>query len=503
MMKLMRLALCAAAFAMIGGIAMSEDMDIRALQAKLAAQEARINDLQAKMNQGKSDGGAAKGVTSIRKNAVVTLGGTMNARYLYRDGEVKSKLDSTLPGATAQRPGVRNERKIADYKGGDLRIHDAKLDIKVDVNENVDAFVKIDLHDGGRRSNVSGVAQHYWIRWKNICNTGFGILAGRDAIKFGDSQVVGQLDTWTKDGSGQMGEIFPASRFNSGNSAILTTAAGTAGTYGQGMFAYGSMQPAHTMTNWQRTTQITPYWESKDKKFKAEVSFIQAIDTLDGAGTSVNMTSYDGSGRDYAKYRTINYGLGSMTARITWTPIEGLKLVASGLNMYSRTSTGNYAPGYSGNRPSNSDNNSTLYNYGHETSSNYTAVNLAFRWRPCFLKQLQIFGQWNHGWNEAWVKDMDSDVFLLGAMYDFNKRWTVFAQGEYLRTKNDNADIWHKATGWNIYAGIIYKLPYGAQIEAGYRHENIKYKGQSGTAYSGTHTKLTADTIYANLGFNF
>ncbi len=73
-MRFLRLAACAAAFAVVGGMAVAEDMDIRALQAKLAAQEARLNDLQAKMGSGGAAATPAN-ITSIRKNAKVTIGG--------------------------------------------------------------------------------------------------------------------------------------------------------------------------------------------------------------------------------------------------------------------------------------------------------------------------------------------------------------------------------------------------------------------------------------------
>ncbi|MDR1535362.1 MAG: hypothetical protein LBU64_09740, partial [Planctomycetota bacterium] len=73
-MKHMRLAAFVAAIAMVGGTVLSGDLDIQALQAKLAAQEARLNDLQAKIGGGKADAPAS--VLSARKNATLRIGGT-------------------------------------------------------------------------------------------------------------------------------------------------------------------------------------------------------------------------------------------------------------------------------------------------------------------------------------------------------------------------------------------------------------------------------------------
>lgn len=503
-MKRMRLAMCVAVFALIGGIAISEDLDVRALQAKLAAQEARLNDLQAKMNA-KGKGGDAEGVVSMRKNAVVTIGGTVNTRYFYRDGEVKSMLDvvpqdAALPGTRGRYVyDTANRISRDDFRYSDLTISDAKLDVKIDVNDYFDAYLKMDLHDGAGRADVSGIAQNYWIRWKNLCNSGFGVLIGRDAIKFGDSQPIGALDSWVKDVAGPTADLSSRSRYvnPTQSAADPLIPGGNFQQRGEGMFAYGSMLPAHTMTNWTRTTQITPYWESQDGKIKAELSFIQSIDRQNGRSAGAWYQYTDTGG--VTNYRSINYGLGSGTFRLTWKPIDGLKLTASAQNLYTN-SDGKWAwdgvLGNSGNRGAGAGNNNR---YGVPTTSNNSAVNFAFQYRPCFANRLNVWGQWTHGWNEEWIKNQDSDVVQVGAMYDFTEKFTLFAMGEWLRTKNDYAAIWHKGEGWNVYTGVRYKVGYGVNLEAGWRHEEIDYKDFRGVK----HTSWKADTIYGHVGFDF
>ncbi|MCC8189687.1 MAG: hypothetical protein LIP77_03480 [Planctomycetes bacterium] len=485
-MKHMRLAICVAAFAIVGGIAVSEDMDVRALQAQLAAQEARLNDLQAKVGAGKTNGGEPEGIVSLRKNAVVTLGGILNTRYFYRDGDIKSSLNtdgdikSSLNTDQGNLAGVNDSRtKRFDAKNGDFRIADAKVEMKIDVNEYFDAYLKMDLHDGNGRDNVSGIAQNYWVRWKNVCNSGFGLLIGRDDLKFGDnSQARGILEGWNKEDYATSSDLW----------AGMNYATVFGADRGEGMFVMHSVAPAHTATNWTRTTQINPYWESQDGKLRFDLSLIQAVDRRLGTTGTATLTR-DG----YTKYRSINYGAGSGTARVIWKPIEGLKLTASAMNLHANNSYSRIF-GLEGRRDGAT---------GVRGSKNNSATNLAFLYRPCFFDKFSIWSQWTHDWDAGFVKDMDTDTVNYGIAYDFTDQFSWFAQGDFLRAKNKNAQVWYKATGWATYTGVTYTLPYGVNMELGWRHEEIKYKGRSGTDYSGTHTKYKGDSIYAHLGFNF
>jgi hypothetical protein len=158
----------------VGGTVLSGDLDIQALQAKLAAQEARLNDLQAKIGGG--SGGSAANVTSIRKNAKVTIGGQVNTRYFFHSGSVKNAAGE----------------KTVELKAADLKVSDAKINFSIAVNDYFDAFVRINLQDGGQRGNIS-TAQYAWIRWKNLCNSGFGVLVGRADLAFGSGDQAGMV----------------------------------------------------------------------------------------------------------------------------------------------------------------------------------------------------------------------------------------------------------------------------------------------------------------------
>ena len=475
-MKLMRLAVCAAVFALMGGIVLGED--VAALQAKLAAQEARLNDLQAKMyNSGAASCEAPEAITSLRKNATVTVGGHVNTRYYYKTSELKTNL---VDGATLGAAGAAR-RTLSKGNVGDMTIGDTIVEFKVDVNEYFDAYVKLNFNDTTRPDytgvrgghSATGIAQNYWFRWKNVCNTGFGVLVGRDTLKFGGIQPYGFFDSFGNGWDDATGSAF------AGWGALD----GTMG-YGEGMFwADSGIVPAHTIWNNSRTIQVTPYWESQDGKIKAELSWFQT--------TEYTHQDYVHTGADAIdRRRNINHGFGSFSGRLTWKPIEGLTVIGSVINQHARNT---HAGKWSSHR------GAPVAAFGGETDSDNIATNLAFEYRPCFFNRLNVFASWTHGWNEGWVKDQDSDSINYGLGVDLIDGLTWYATGDYLRVKNDQGTIWNKATGWAAETGFVYNLPYGVEFKAAWRHDNMKFKSRTGVA----HTKYKADTFVVHAGFSF
>lgn len=487
-MKLMRLAVCAAVFALMGGIVLGED--VAALQAKLAAQEARLNDLQAKMyNSGAASCEAPEAITSLRKNATVTVGGHVNTRYYYKTSELK-----TLGG-----PGAADNTEygvVSKANVGDMTIGDTILEFKVDVNEYFDAYVKLNFNDTTRpgagpndvdATSQTGIAQNYWFRWKNVCNTGFGVLVGRDTLKFGGIQPYGFYDSFGNGWNDATGSAFAGWGDTGAGAGPWDNFPGDAIDAAMFWAEGAAIVPAHTIWNNSRTIQVTPYWESQDGKIKAELSWFQNVEN-----THANGTWYNGAGtRSYMN--SINYGFGSFSGRLTWKPIEGLTVVGSVINERANHPFGGKWDGarnwgVQDTTPS-----------GLQASDNNFATNLGFEYRPCFFNRLNVFASWTHGWNENWVKGMDSDSINYGLGVDLIDGLTWYATGDYLRVKNNQADYFHKAIGWAAETGFVYNLPYGVEFKAAWRHDNMKFKARDG----GTHTKYKADTFVVHAGFSF
>lgn len=94
-----------------------------------------------------------------------------------------------------------------------------------------------------------------------------------------------------------------------------------------------------------------------------------------------------------------------------------------------------------------------------------------------------------------------TDVVNCGLAVELRKGLSWFAQGDYMRVENDHRDVlyWHKARAWAAYTGINYRFPHGANLEAGWRHEEARYRDRAGY----THTEVELDTLYAHIGFYF
>ena len=496
-MKLMRLAMCVAVFALVGGKAVAEDVDVQALQAKLAAQEARLNDLQAKMYGTSCEGPAApEGITSLRKNAVVTIGGFFNTRYYVKKSELKSSL---LVGGDGRQLNANNRRDtLSKGRMTDMTIGDTVLQVKIDVNDNFDAFAQFNFNDSNRYN--TGPAQNYWMRWKNINCSGFGVLVGRDSLKFGGIQPYGFFDSFGNGYDDATGDAFagwgqhedPANGWWDADGVWQ----GVGGSmFGEGMFwGESSIVPRHTIWNNSRTIQVNPYWENQDGTFKVEASWFQLTEYTHENRDHLNRSGYN-------RRTSKNYGMGSFSGRVTWKPIEGLTLVASAVNQHADNGSGlwdamrggNWIKPNTGNRPVNADGQVI------DVNNNNFATNLAFEYRPCFFNKLNVFASWTHGWNEGWVKNQDSDSINAGFGIDFTDQLTWYATGDYLRVKNDQGVTWHKATGLAVETGFEYTLPYGVNFQVAYRHDTMNFKNRAGVK----HTKYKSDMFVTHVGFNF
>ena len=435
-----KFAVCAFA-ALIGWAGMASAVDVRELQAKLAAQEAALNDIEAKMSAENGDG-TPEQMTSMRKNAKVTIGGLVTTGYFYTQGKVKEPN------------GAGGFTKTVDAKGGSLEVSDAELELEIEVNEHMDAYLLMDFH--ATATENYGTAKAYWVRWKNICESGFGIKVGRDSLVFGDGDAqVGYLDGFAQ---------------SSGDSIARWD-------------ENGWVAP-HNVWDIDGVTQITPYWEGFDGKLLLETSFMAHIwndeVNLNGGGDSTR--NYIRNGVAYQHSR--NYGLGTMSARATWTPIEDLRFSASVVNYHTNGTSEAWDNEYGRD--------------DYDFAKNNTAAALSFTWRPCFFNKMNIWGQYIHGWNVAHIDDAKSDVVNFGVSFDLTEKLTAFAQGDYMRVSYDRTDGKFKQNAWAAYVGLIYDLGNGATLEGGWRHEKLTDK-LNGDKFG----KVKSDTIYATLGFEF
>jgi len=473
-MKRMRLAMGVAAFALLGGVVMAGDLDVQALQAKLAAQEARLNDLQAKIGSASVQSGAASGVTSIRKNAKVTIGGQVNTRYFLYSGKIED-AGVTLPNGKINK---------ADFK-----VSDAKINFKIDVNDYFDAFVRINLQNGGRSSGQWGsgndgvsTAQYAWIRWKNLCNTGFGVLVGRNDLVYGPGSQSGMIESGWSHNNAFLGDTPFLSYF----SPTLDNSFFAPGNTPLGPNIVDDVFNGRINSDHSRTTQITPYWEGLDGRLKIEASFFQDWDYF-------GIESYNDNG---TVKNARNYGTGFST-RVKYAPISGLNLYASFMNRFDPY-----------NDVATRTANATTWSIRHNDKSSTQGLNLGFDYTPACFTRLKVYGQWNHTWkagfsggdltmgNNAVANDITLfnpsttvDIYTLGFAYGLTEQLKFALTGDYLRAKKDDVRL----KGWAIYPALRYTLPYGVNFEVGYQYSQFKV----------ADLKAKLNTLYGHIGFDF
>ncbi len=470
--------------AMVAGQAWSSDLDVHQMQWRLAAQEARMADQDARMNDLhakiansmnlNSSGSSADSVISLQKNAKVTIGGLVTTKYTNTTARVSSVYGDNGAGEIVDLGSGRARR--AEAKAGSLAITDAEIYMQVDVNDNFDAYLELDLQNDARDYYI---AKAYYVRWKNICNTGFGIKVGRDALVFGE-EGFGELASYAAGGGDGLSELGGA--FDSYSGFRVPTA--TAGVFAP----TGGIVPIHNGWDVDGVVQVTPYWEGFDGKFKLEMSFMQSIDDDTPYMDLEDNYYYRINSSGVQKIRSRNYGLGSMSLRATYEPIENLKFTAGVVNYHM-----NGAQEWDEN-----DDPITDYSADSVHSKNNTAFALAASWRPCFAERFLFWGQWIHGNDVYFHKGMKSDAINYGVAFDIAEGFTAFAQGDYLRTKYKHGGMNQKATAWAFYTGLQYSLPYGVSFEAGWKHENVKYKDGGRTT-----VKATGNTLYLLAGFEF
>lgn len=469
--------------------AAAEDFEIETLRAKLAEQEKIINKLEPKMRPNRykplvQNASCTKSIASLNKNSTVNIGGFVKYRYEYYTGKINSiyanpddprqqtgmtPAGTPVYGSSIALDGSPIRLRRAEINQADLRSFQARLTMKMDVNKHFDALVHIDLQTSD--DNRSDNCHRYWVRWKNLANSGFGLKVGRDDIVFGGNYAVGQLSDAAKWGDGAIrgarwgtyGRSFPDNRLGMGQSGLI---------------------PVHNLHDNTRVDQVTPYWEGFDGRLKVEASFIQNLANNSGriSNTRAQQTQIYLDGNSY---KSRNYGLGSMSARIRYKPVEGLELSGSVLNFYD--------------------------NIGH--AKNNSAVDIAVLYQPTFFKRLKVWAEYNHGWNVFGYQDVDSDVVSYGASFELAKNLNLFAQGDYVRTTDTLHQIDDKATYWTSYIGVQYRLPYGVILETGWKHESVSWKQNVGLDSTGvarartsnqiTTLKANANTIYGHLGLHF
>ncbi len=308
-------------------------------------------------------------LTSLRKNAVVGIGGEIAVDYSYRDSDAAY----TAPNA---------KTFPMDSNVGDLALHHANIRIRADVHPNVSAFMKLDLQPGADRPD-GDILEEAMLVMSAVGGTGLGFFGGRGRAPYGQDITLGMLQSYHHN----------ANEWTSSEGPVFITDS-----------------PEKDNRPPMRPGQI-------DRVVMAGASYSwQGRWKVEAAAFQPWFEEYDDrlAGREDWKNPA---GIGA-AGRIWWRPFEELtvqlSVVAARSGDMARIHLRRDIDAGSGAR-------------GAETAYAFSA---GFDWRRGAWR---VFGEYQRGMDWNFTKGYDTDTLQLGAAVEVLERWRVGAMAEGLR----------------------------------------------------------------------
>ncbi len=356
-------------------------------------------------------------VTSLRKNAVVTIGGEVAVDYSYRSSE------TTVTG-----PASASPTPIQAHIG-DMSVKNANLRIAADVHPHVSAFFKIDLSSNTEyRRDRDEILEEALLVMSSVGGTGLGFFAGKGRVPYGQDVTLGMLQSYhhmANQVDSSEGLIFlsdPVDEADPDPDRYPKTPPMRPGQVERVFLAGASYQ-----------------W---DDRWKVEVAAFQPDD----------FEFRDRLGRDDGK----SPGRIGAAARVWWRPFEELTLQLSGMAMRShamarladRLDIADYA---------GTDGAATAY-----------AVSLGFDYRR---GPWRVFGEYQRGIDWNFTDGYTTDTWQVGAAREFGDGWRAGAMLEGLHI--DNASPREAVTQdfYKLAFNLRYTFTSGMFVIAEYGHE--------------------------------
>ncbi len=338
---------------------------------------------------------APVGVVSLRRNAIVSIGGEVANDYTYRT----TKTTRTAPDAP-YRP--------TDHDTGGLAVRRANLRLRADVHPNVHALFKIDFSGNDAiRNDRERLIEEALVVMSAVGGTGLGFFAGKGRAPYGQDITLGLIQSYhhmaNQDDSSE-GPIFLRQPWDRPATGL---GGGTGGT-GDAADAVTPL-PAMRPGQFDRVFMVGGSYEWDDC-WRVELAAFQPTEW-----------EYKDRLRDGASHD--NGASVGVAGRIWWRPFECLTLEVSGMvarssamaRVADRTDVSPLAAG-----------RSTAY-----------ALSVGFDWHR---GPWQIFGEYQRGQDWNFTKDYQTDTWQLGAAYHATDALRVGLMAEGLRIEQSIPD---------------------------------------------------------------
>lgn len=356
-----------------------------------------------------------RGLVSLRKNAVVSIGGELRVDYVYREMRTSGR-----------------EQGIS-IKTADLAIKNANLRINADVHPNVRAIFKLDLSSNSDPSrDRDEIIEEAIIVMRAV--GGLEFFAGKGRAPYGQDVTLGMLQSYhhaanrADSSEGRVFIIDPPDAAKPNDPDAPPLAPMRPGQFDRTFMAGAAYQ-----------------W---NERWRVEIAAFQP-----------NSYEYRHRLRKWDDYRG-GAEIG-VAARLWWRPVEELTLQASGI--FSRS-----------NEMGHVDKRLDVGGTAKGRDSAY-AFSAGFDWRT---GPWQVFGEYQHGWDWNFTDGYHTDTWQLGGARDIADAWRVGAMVEGMRISDHQGgnviDNYYK-----IALNIRYTFSSGLYVLGEYGHEWFKRRHEN------------------------
>lgn len=369
-----------------------------------------------------SAGGDVATLTSMKKKGQIQIGGRvdMDVYSIHRDDRTSGgdNVDSTQ-----------------------FRTTTAALMFRVAASKDSFLHIKLDLDDFWNAGTVNqdDLLEECYFMWKNVRRSNWSLRFGKGETPYG-------LD---KDPA-----ITKSYHHNSSLSlaSYLSFAHEQAGTT-------GSANPRTRVGNWYHPGE-------HDNVFLVQANYVWK----DLAKLEMAVFQNDVARGMHEDRSDDHLGFQSFSARLSYMPMENLTLMASVINEH------NDSRGDGEARTAMAATSTFALPAGAEedATSNQTAIDIAFDWKLKCMP-LQIWGEYQHGFNWRYDRDYEVDILSLGAIYGVTEKVDVIVIGEWMGFEAENNTALY---GWdedeNLYKGQLagrYTFNSGMKMILEYTHE--------------------------------
>lgn len=324
------------------------------------------------------------GLVSLRKNAIVRIGGELRVDYAYRSMRSHGR-----------------EREIS-LKSGDLSVKNANLRIAADVHPNLKAIFKLDLSANSDPSrDRDEIFEEAIIVMRAV--GGLEFFSGKGRAPYGQDITLGMIQSYHH----------AANRADSSEGSVfIVDPPDAANPDDPDHPPLAPMRPGQ----FDRTFMAGAAYQW-DERWRVELAAFQP-----------NWYEYRRRLAEWDDYRG-GAEIGA-AARVWWRPMEDLTVQVSGIMARSNEMG---RPGKRLDVPDDARGRSLAF-----------AVSAGFDWRK---GPWRVFGEYQHGWDWNFTEGYDTDAWQVGVARELGRwRFGGMVEGLYIRdpARQDTEDDYYK-----------------------------------------------------------